>query len=592
MTQGLPLTEDYRETPTLASSPAGAGGRASVRARRLRRVVGSVPTWMRAFAFYLLLALFTIGWHELRHPATICACGVSTDPGSYMWALSWWPHALLHGLNPFYTHYLWSPTGVNVAQGAMIPTAAILMAPVTELAGSVVSYNVLSILSPALAAFTAYLLCRRLVGRELPAVAGGYLFGFSSYEFAQLTGHLNLVLTFLIPVMVHIALRRVNREISRRTYVLGMTALLILQAGLSTELLAECVGLGAVLLVSARFLAPRSWRSRIDGLSAETVGAGMIAIVLISPFLYYALFSGNFPQGDPSFSDAYGLDLLNPLIPTSTTWLGHHDFLSLSFTFEHGNGSETGGYLSIPIVIAFMLWLFRHGRERTLARLVAVAAGVSFVAALGAHMHIAGQQTVTLPINWVNELPVFDYIAPSRIMLFTALAVSIGVAAWLAMPSGNVTARWAVVLLGIVLIFPDLAWPSFGATPLNPSFFSTATYRHYLTRNETVLVLPFGGNDMSMLWQAETGFYFYMPEGYISSVIPYPFNTELAPQQLNGNIAPSAGALGNFIRQHVVSHVVVDAANAGPWPSLLAQLGLHGQPVGGVLLYTVPSAPG
>ncbi len=554
--------------------------------------VGSVPTWVRVLAFYLLLALLTIGRHELKHPTIVCACGISTDPGSYMWALSWWPHAIIHGLNPFYTHYLWSPTGVNVAQGAMVPSAAFLMAPITALAGPLLSYNVLSILSPALAAFTAYLLCRRLAQRELPAVAGGYLFGFSSYEFAQLTGHLNLVLIFLIPVMVHIALRRVNREISRHIYVIGMAALIILQAGFSTELLAECVLFGAVLLVSARFLAPRSRRSYIDGLIAETVGAGLIAMVLISPFLYYALFSGGgLPKGNPVFSDIFGLDLLNPLFPTSVTWLGHVDFRFLSFTFEHNNGSEAGGYLSIPILIAFMLWLFRPGRKGILVWLVAIAAGVSFVAALGSHLQIAGQQTMALPFSWVNELPVFDNSAPSRMVLFTVLAVSIGAAAWLAMPTGHVAGRWLVVLLGAVMIFPNLVWPSFGAATRNPRFFSTTIYRHYLTRNETVLVLPFGSNDQSMLWQAETGFYFYMPEGYISSLTPSPFNTQLTVSQLGGNVAPAAPALAAFISQHLVSHVVVDQGEAGPWPAVLAQLGLHGRLIGDVLLYTVPGAP-
>ncbi len=109
------------------------------------------------------------------------------------------------------------------------------MTPVTALFGPIFSYNVVSIASPALAAFTAYLLCRR-GRRELPAVVGGYLFGFSSYEFGQLLGHLNLTLIFLIPVMVHLALRRIDREISRRYYVLAMALVLILQAGLSTEL--------------------------------------------------------------------------------------------------------------------------------------------------------------------------------------------------------------------------------------------------------------------------------------------------------------------------------------------------------------------
>jgi hypothetical protein len=553
--------------------------------------IGAPPTWVRAFAFYLLMAALTVGWHAIAHLRSVCACVGTQDPASYMWGLAWWPHALSHGLNPFFTHYLWSPTGVNVAQGAMIPTAAIVMAPITELMGPVASYNVLSIASPALAALTAYLLCRRIVQRELPAVAGGYLFGFSAYVFAQLTGHLNLTLIFLIPVMVHVALRRIDREISRRAYVVSMALIFVLQAGLSTELLAESVGLGALALVSARLLVSQPRRSRMNGLFVETLVGGLIAMTLASPFLYYALFSGNFPKGAPGLSDVYGLDLLNPFFPTYSTWLGHSDFLSLGLTYEGKNVSEADGYLSIPIVFAFMLWSLGGERRSVLARLLAILTAASLVAALGSHLHIAGQQTVALPFNWVRHLPVFNNIVPSRIVLFTTLAISIGVAAWLAMPAGRVWRRWLLVIVGAIAIFPNLGVGLYDRSPINPRFFSTTMYRRYLAHGETVLAMPFGENDVSMLWQAEAGFSFYMPEGYVSGVVPPPFSGQPTVGQLVANVPPEAPALGSFIREHYVGHVVVDPTLAGPWPTLLAQLGLQGRRVGGVLLYTVPNAP-
>ncbi len=571
-------------TPPVAM-PRSAGSQAAPQ-RSSRRSVAAIPTWLRVLAFYLIMGLLTIGWHAIGHLRTVCACVGTSDPAAYMWALSWWPHAISHGINPFVTHYLWSPTGVNVAQGAMIPTAAIIMAPITALVGPIASYNILSILSPVLSAFTGYLLCRRIVKRELPAVAGGYLFGFSAYEFAQLTGHLNLTLIFLIPVMVHVALRRVNGEISRRAYLIGMALLLVLQAGLSTELLADSVMLGAIALVSARFLVPAARRSQIDALLAETVGAGLIAAVIASPFIYYALFSGSFPKGPEGIADTYGLDLLNPFFPTYSTWLGRHDFLALGLTYEGKNISEADGYMSLPIILAFVLWLQR-AHKSVIARLLAIMVGVSLIAALGSHLHIAGVQTVTLPYDWVSSLPVFNNIIPSRIILFTMLAISIGVSAWLAMPAPRVWGRWLLVVVGAVAIFPNLIAGLYGVPPRNPRFFSTSMYSHYLARGETVLMLPFGVNDVSMLWQAETGFSFYMPEGYVSGVVPSPFNAQPTAGQLVANSPPSALALKGFILEHYVSHVVVDPAAAGPWPALLADVGLRGQRIGGVLLYDV-----
>ncbi len=555
----------------------------------MRRALDAIPTWLRALAFYLAMAAVTIARHALAHPTTVCACDGTQDPASYMWALAWWPHAVAHGLDPFTTRSLWSPTGVDVAQGAMIPAAALVLAPVTALAGPIAAYNVLSVAGPVLAALTAYLLCRRVVGRELPAVAGGYLFGFSAYEFAQLTGHLNLTLVFLIPVVVHVALRRVEGELSRGAYLAWMALLLAVQAGLSSELLAETVALGAVALVCARLLAPAQRRAQLDGLIAETVGAGLIAAAVASPFLYYALVSGGLPHGPPGLSDAYGLDLLNPVLPTYSTWLGRGWLQSLGIVYEGRDISEADGYLSVALVLAFALWLVQ-ARRSLLARLLAILAAVSFVAALGSHLHVGGRQSVALPFELVRGLPVFDDIVPSRLVLFTTLAISIGVAAWLAAPAGRgvATARWLVILAVAVAIFPNVIDPLYGGAPDNPRFFSTDAYRHRLARGETVLVLPFGERDLSMLWQAETGFYFKMPEGYVSGTVPAPFDTQRVVHRLLGDLPPAAPALVAFIREHRVGHIVVDLAEAGPWPALMTRLGLHGQRLGGVLLYAVP----
>jgi hypothetical protein len=550
-----------------------------------------VPSWVWVVVFYLSMGLLTIARHALAHPRTVCACVGTGDPSLFMWGLTWWPHAIAHGLNPFVSHFLWTPVGVNTAQATFLPTAAIALAPLTTLFGPIFSYNVLAVAGPVLSAMTAYLLCRHVVRRELPSVAGGYLFGFSSYEFAQLTGHLNLTLIFLIPVIVHIALRRADQEISRRAYVISMALLIILQAGLSTELLAESVGFGAVLLVSAYFLAPLPQRSRVGGLVGETVGAGLLALLVASPFFYYALLSGGFPKGSSLYWDVYALDLLNPLFPTYATWLGHNAFQSLSVTYSGGGVTGQDGYLSIPIIVVFLLWAVKSEGRRPLARLLLITAGITFVAALGAHLHIAGHQTITLPFNWTKELPIFNDIIPSRIILFTTLAVSVGVAAWLAMPAGRVFGRWLVVLVAAVVIFPNVTQSLYGVPPVNPRFFSTTMYKRYLKPGETVLALPYAYNGVSDLWQAETGFYFYMPEGYAGQVVPPSFLDSLVVIRLLQNTPPTAPELGTFIRQHYVSHVVIDQADAAPWRGVMAQLGLHGQAVGGVLLYAIPDGP-
>lgn len=546
---------------------------------------------MRALLFYAIVAVATIGWHAVSHMQSVCACNANPDAAGYMWALKWWPHAIGHAMNPFVTHDLWSPAGQNLAKAATIPTAAIALTPLTALFGPVFAFNVAAIGAPALASFTAYLLCRRLVRREWAALAGGYLFGFGSYELAQTLGdHLNLTLVFLLPVMVHLALRRSDRELSRRVYVIAMAVVIVAQLGLSTELLGESVLLGFLLLGAARLFAPMPQRSRVAALAGETIGAGLLAAVIASPFLYYALFSGGLPGSLP-YSDMYGLDLLNLVFPTMVTLIGHHDFASLSASFETGSLSEATGYLGAASVLAFAAWWVGEGRARALGRILACALVFSLLIALGSHLHVAGQQTITLPFAWVHTVPLFDAIVPSRAMVFVALTVAIGIAAWLASPARDSPIRWLVVAVAVVLTFPNLASAFFGAPLDNPPFFATNLYRHYLKRGETVLALPFGKYGSSTLWQAETGFYFYMPEGYVSGTLPTAFAVQPTVVAMWDGATISAPALGTVIRQYLVSDVVVDLGDPGPWPSMLSALGLHGREVGGLLLYHVPAAP-
>jgi hypothetical protein len=94
-----------------------------------------------------------------------------------------------------------------------------------------------------------------------------------------------------------------------------------------------------------------------------------------------------------------------------------------------------------------------------------------------------------------------------------------------------------------------------------------------------------------MLWQAEDGFSYYMPEGYISSLVPTPFSSVLAVNLLLGNTAPSVPEMQAYTSSHYVSHIVVDPRRGGPWSALLAAMGLRGKRVGGVVLYAIPHAP-
>jgi hypothetical protein len=552
------------------------------------------------FVAYVLLSMLTIGRFALPHLASICACN-GGESASYMWGLAWWPHALAGGLNPFYTHLLWAPTGGNVAQAAMMPAAAIAAAPITELFGPIASYNVIAILGPALGSLSAYLLCRRLTGDRVAAFLGGYVYGFSCYEFARLIGHLDLAVTFVFPLFTVLVIDRIRGAVSRRRYVVSAAALFLLQAGLSTELLADGFGLGLVLLLCARQMTAAQERAGIDRTVAETAAGGVLALIAGAPFFYYALLYKGAGTVPANVGDLLGIDLLNAIMPTQITAFGGRSFVSITQHFSAGLLPEGDGYFGIPMVAAFAMFVAVGWRSSMRARLAAIGAAVAFVLSLGGHLYVAGHRTpVPLPFGVLDSLPVLDNLEPSRFSVFVTLPMAIAAATLWSRTEGNRRVTRILLVLAALLPFPYIVSALYGARMEAPALFTTAAVRNVVPRGARVLALPFGFNATSMLWQAQSGFSFSLVEGYLRASTPPPFNSDRTVNQLLSNQRPSAAALGAFLHRYHVSCVVVDPLQRGTrlfvrepdtdWVAYLDGLGLHGRAVGGVVVFPVPAA--
>src|SRR5579862_5365808 len=189
-----------------------------------------------ALGLYLTLAFGYFGAHVVAKPETRHVGGLFTDPQIFVWSLAWWPHAIWHGVNPLYTHVIWAPNGFNLAWATSMPALAIVFTPLTLAFGPIFSYNVACVVMPALAAWTAFLLCRYVTGRFWPAVVGGYLFGFSSYMLGGELSHVNTVSVFLVPVAVLLVLRFLDGNLNARRLSLWLGLVIALQLWLWTEI--------------------------------------------------------------------------------------------------------------------------------------------------------------------------------------------------------------------------------------------------------------------------------------------------------------------------------------------------------------------
>lgn len=545
-----------------------------------------------ALGIYLAIAVALFGVAILPRPAsTFIGSVVGNDASAYIWFLAWWPHAILHGLNPFRPDIVWAPTGYNLAWSASVPGLAILMSPVTLAFGPVVAYNIANLLSPATSAWAAFLLCRRFAGGFWPALVGGYIYGFSTYVLGHLQGHLNMAPAFVTPLVVYLVIRRLDGAVSPRRFVAELAALLVLQFTLFTEIFATLTLFGGLAFLLALAMLEPAMRARLWRMVGPIATAYALAAVALLPYLYH-LFAFGFPRQQIHEMEPYSIDLLNFVIPTPIAFF-HRVFLPVAKAFT-GNFSESVGYVGLPLVAIAYLFGRSHGGTRA-GRWALVTLGVVCVAAMGPNLHIAGIRTIALPWAFAIKLPLINHAATGRFMMYAFLILAVIAAVWLAGGAAWAWLRWTLAALAVACLLPSVwYWPlrSAWAADLDvPAFFASGTYRSHLAPGQNTLVIPYSERGNSSLWQAYTGMYFRMAGGYVGVAAPEFLRWPIVYTLYSGGLMPNHGPqLRAFLDAHDVRTVIVADGTEGPWPKLLATLGVEPRRVGGVSVYQVPGA--
>ncbi len=551
---------------------------------------------MVALAIYVTMAAALIAPQAVVDPSHVCVCvGPNGDPPFFMWALKWWPYAIGHGLNPFFTNVVWYPGGANIATTTSIPGITLVVWPITSLFGPIVSYNVVAFLSPVLAAMSGYALCRFLTGRLWPSVAGGCVYGFSSYELGQLTSHLQVALIFLVPLVVLLVVRRQAGRTSRARFILGLAAVLAGQVLISTEITFDIVLVGVASLAVALVLAPRPERRPGLRTAGEIVVAGLLALAIVSPYLYWALIKGDVADygqvAGTVFAEKYRLAPLNLIVPTQVTWLGG-SALSHQNQFEGGNAAEAGGYLGILLLLLFLGGALVTWRRRS-TRLLAVMFVFTAVLALGPRLSRGSHTLISLPWRVVETAPVFKAVLPTRFALFLALIVAVGVALELTRSRRRPWLAWALAVGGIVAVLPNPTTTFWHSRPSKVPLVIAEPQR-YLPRTGSVLIVPVGQFGSSMYWQAESGFAFDLANGRVALVLPPEYATETASLSMANDPGPPPHAsLKVFLAAHRVTAVVVGPAPAlrARWNTALTLFGLRATQIGEEAVYYLCDRP-
>lgn len=554
------------------------------------------PRWFEdrhgaiAAAIYLIVIL-AYDHYPLEHIQSTCACA-NTDPTQWMWSWKWLVYAIGHGQNPLLTDRIWTANRpFDLASVTLAPALAIPGVPLTALFGSITAYNLIVFAAPVLNGWAAYRLCRYVSGATWPSVLAGGTYAFSAYEVGHLLGHLNLVFVFTPPLLLLVALRYLNDDYSRRRTLLVALVLLLVQFGLSTELLLDMTAMAVVAWVLG-FLFAAAYRRKLLELAVILTIVYLLVAAICSYYIYESL---NGPAESDGEGAAIPADLLSYLFPTPIFKLGGGTFAGLSSGFITNNGYEQNNYLGLPLIGIVLAMSFSSWRERT-TKIISLSMFVAFVLSLGTALTVDGHGFFKLPFNVLEKLPLFKLTIPSRLGLFVALGAALFAALWLSRARGrtNTLWRWLVGLAALACLIPNPSYAGRINAPYQPAFFTSNLYRKYVKANEIVWTIPFSSTGDEMLWQADTNMYFRLAGGYMGFP-PYYDDPPLVFYQLfPGAPAPTVpgqatAEIPAFVRSEHIGVVLVEPDQAQDWPAAMEKVGFRKiASVGGMWVFAPP----
>jgi hypothetical protein len=476
-----------------------------------------------AVRLYLTVAVVSLlvsgylNWHLLGGFGSRMVAGNPDDVRLFAWYLQHGPWSVAHGRNPLYFATMNAPAGVNGMWNTSLLLPALLLAPVTALAGPMAAYNLLFLVGLAAGPVCALPLFRRFASTGWAAAVGALLFGFSPAVLISGMGHINLVLTELMSLMLVLVydLAAGRRSVLAGGAALGVAAAaqlftseeILFQAGLAT------VVAGAVVIVT------QPWAVTAPALPRVARGLGIalgVFLAICAGPLWLQFWGPLHQHGSPFTLSFYEADLRGFYLPSHMFWLSTRG--SASFAAHYGGGpAEYLAYLGIPLMVVATVVGVARITDRN-ARML-LGTGVIFaVFSLGDPLLVGGRLTsIHLPWGLLERWPVFGSALPDRFALVVGLAaaglLAIGLD-WL-LATGRTGALVLGVVLAVVCVVPLLPRPyRTTPAPAAPAFF-TDTQR-WVPAGSTVLVLPYpdGTQTLPLAWQTAADMSFQMPGGY------------------------------------------------------------------------------
>lgn len=134
---------------------------------------------MVLFIYLIIAAVFT---YPLVFRMQEILLGWPLDAYNYLWNIDTFWYELASGRNPFFTHKIFFPFGTGLIFHTYAPFISVLS--FFFLNSKEWFLNLLVLISPAVSAFTAYILVNQITGKKLPSILSGFIYGFSPILFS------------------------------------------------------------------------------------------------------------------------------------------------------------------------------------------------------------------------------------------------------------------------------------------------------------------------------------------------------------------------------------------------------------------------
>lgn len=446
---------------------------------------------------------------------------IPQDATQIMWFLAWTPHALVHGSDPLFSRFIFTPTGVNLAQNTSSPFLGLVTAFLAPFLGPIARANFVMILAMPVSATAAFIVLR-LWRVWLPAAAlGGLAYGFAPFAVGQSLAHPFLVFTPFPPFIAYAVVSIVQRRGS--TVRLGIVTGLLLagQYLCSQEIFTTVVLLVGWGLLLAALRRPRRVGRTLRNCWRPSAIAGVVMLAVLAFPVWMLQFGPERYKGTAQRQvNPFHNDLLSFVVPGPLQRVG----LGLRSTLPvTSNPSEIGGYAGIGVLALAAVFVWRSRRSQRMQLAVGVLAGAALLS-LGPRLQVHGHLTsVPLPFALLDHVPLVQNLLPSRFSfevgacLAAILAFGLDdarrrapVASGRRVRAGTV---WFLVTV-IILVGSQLPrWP-YGTQPVQalPTAIRTA-----MPAGEPVAMTYPSATSVTtqpMVWQAEDSFGFRLIGGF------------------------------------------------------------------------------